>query len=182
MLCVNVLLVSRENVICNSGNIGSLISSLPAWRHVLEAFEKEDKLVVPLSSRNLQFSSTSRLPIIQELFLISFGKVSVVGIRIWKASFWSDTGNYLLLPRWQLYVHVYINRDQNQLLVSKSASLPTTLKLFLAANISTAFPPAYVNCFDVYFISLKILEVYTIKSCSVFSGFIPYRVKWTIFA
>ena len=29
MLYVNVLLVSKENVICSSGNIGSLISSLP---------------------------------------------------------------------------------------------------------------------------------------------------------
>ena len=82
MLYVNVLLVSRENVICSSGNIGSLISSLPERRHVLATFQKEDKLVVPLPSRNLQFSSTSRLPIIQELFLISFGKVSVVWIRI----------------------------------------------------------------------------------------------------
>ena len=58
-------------------------------------------------------------------------------------------------------------------LVSKSASLPTTLKLFFAANISTAFPPSYVNCFDVYFILLKIFEVFTIKSCSVY--FISYR-------
>ena len=58
-------------------------------------------------------------------------------------------------------------------LISKSASLVTTLKLFFAANISTAFPPAYVNCFDVYFILLKILEVYTIKPCSVY--FISYR-------
>ena len=109
------------------------------------------------------------LYIIQELFLISFGKVSIVEIRFWKASFleWSDTRNHLLLPRKQLYVHVYINRDQNQVLVSKSASLTTPLKSFFAANISTAFPPAYVNCFDVYFILLKILEVFTIKSCSV---------------
>ena len=59
-------------------------------------------------------------------------------------------------------------------LVSKSASLPTTLKLFFPANIiSTAFPPAYVNCFDVYLILLKVLEVFTIKSCSMY--FISYR-------
>ena len=65
-------------------------------------------------------------------------------------------------------------RSKLIVLISKSASLATTLKLiFFAANISTAFPPAYVNCFDVYFILLKILEVYTIKSCSVF--FISYR-------
>ena len=31
----------------------------------------------------------------------------------------------------------------------------------------------YVNCFDVYFILLKILEVYTIKPCSAY--FISYR-------
>ena len=58
-------------------------------------------------------------------------------------------------------------------LVSQSASLPTTLKLLFAANISTAFPPSYVNCFDVYFILLKVLEVFTIKSCSVY--FISYH-------
>lgn len=111
---------------CSSGNIGSLISSLPEWRHVLATFEKEDKLVVPLPSRNVQFSrSTSLLPIIQELFLISFAKVSIVGIRFWKASLfkWNDTRNYLLLPRQQLYVHVNVNRDQNYWYTSQNRPL-----------------------------------------------------------
>ena len=45
-------------------------------------------------------------------------KVSVGGIRLSKASFfeWSDTTGekqYLSLPLQQLYVHLYVNRDQN---------------------------------------------------------------------
>ena len=63
---------------------------------------------------------------------------------------------YFLLPQQQLYVHLYVNRDQNYFKwhSSPNPSLPTTLKLFFAANISTAFPPAYVSCFDVYFFIL----------------------------
>ena len=58
-------------------------------------------------------------------------------------------------------------------LISKSASLPTPLKLFFAANIDRHCIPACLYVNDVYFILLKILEVYTIKPCSVY--FISYR-------
>ena len=59
---------------------------------------------------------------------------------------------WLSLPRQQLYVHLYVSRDQNyfEWHSTPNPSLPTTLKLFFAAKNSTAFLPHYVSCFDVF--------------------------------
>ena len=48
------------------------------------------------------------------------------------------------------------------------------VEIILCCQNQHCFPAClYVNCFDVYFILLKILEVYAIKPCSVY--FISYR-------
>ena len=106
----------------------------------------------------LQLTGRSRLILqFKNYSFIIFAKVWIVGIRFSKASCfqWIDVRKYLPLPRRQLYVHVYVNRDQNQWYSSQNPSLFTALKLFFAANIIAAFPPAYVDCFDVYLILSK---------------------------
>ena len=91
VLYINVLLASREKVICSSGNIGSRVTSR------LSNLRKGKQTCCSPSTKKCAIFEhlTAQLTLLEfkNYSLISFGKVSIGGIRFSNSSFfeWSDT-------------------------------------------------------------------------------------------